>query len=233
MEKIIAILMGLLILNSCALPGNDVDIKTLYKRDLVMEINGRVFHGTAAPIRSDKYKIHIYAKGDLDLFTFETCHREESTESAWNVVKRQGLFKRKVKKKRELEFTYSPTELERTQCSVLLGGYEAKKGRHSWAFIDFQDKKLPLYGTSVCNGKSILNPTVSVCQAKTGLIQLMKFSEPVTGDCEDGCGLTKSTGKDFYIDTARGHCACMFKSKDGRSHRLTTIGYDRILMRQK
>lgn len=232
MEKIVNLLLVLYICTSCALPKNAVDTSTLYKLDMVMDINGKVFHGTAAPTRSDSYKIHIYAKGDLDLFTLETCHREEATESAWNVVDKKGFFKRKVTNKREVIFTFKPNDLEKDMCSVMLGGYEMTKGRHSWAFIDFQDKARSIYGTSLCNGKIVGNPSVSVCQSKVGLVQKISFSEDVIGACDDGCGLTKQMGKEFFIDTAKGYCACLFKAKDGRTHRLTTIGYDKILMRQ-
>ncbi len=231
MDKIILIA---LFISSCISIPDKIEDNTLYRRDMVVEINGKVFQGTATPPKSDIYAIHVYTKGELDLFTLETCHREDVTEKAWNIIKRKGLFRRKIEIKNELEFTFTPTEIEKTDCPILLGGFEQKKGRHSWAFVDPQEDREPLTATSSCNGTIQQNPTVTACQTKAGLIQSIQFDMEVVGSCEDGCNLPKSTGKKFEWATGKGRCACMFVVKGSdRYHRLTTIGYDRVLLREE
>lgn len=207
----------------------------IYRRDMAINVDGVIYDGVGVLPARDVYKIHVQAQGNLDLFTFETCHREEVTEKAWNVegTERWLFFKRKIEKKREVKLEFRATPLEKDYCPIILGGYEEKGGRHSWAFLDVQTKEAKLAAELSCNGEFRPSYGVSVCQAKAGLVQSIKFLVPVKVNPSAECDLGKSEGDFFEFAISRGQCVYAFKSADGQIHRLTTIGYDQVKVRNQ
>lgn len=231
-------LLLLLLTISCTTPFTVPDKapglspETFYKRDMIIEYDDVEYEGVAVLPMKAKYSFHLYAQGDLDLFTFTTCHREETAEDASNVTKR-GLFWRKIEKKREIKLEYTPNDIEKTGgCPVYLGGFEKEKGRHSWGLIDFATPEATLPALIKCNGKSVQSQGVSICQARNGLLQSITFALPVRVLPRSGCELGKQDGTHFEFAIQKGQCVYAFVTMEGRIHRLTTLGYEAVPIRK-
>jgi len=194
---------------------------SLYKKDMEVCVDGLCAEGLlVAPMR-ESYKISTKSKGVLDLFTFATCHREEtSTEfsSGWF-----GLGGSK-----EFEGHYIPQKYVEAgiYCPIYLGGYN-KKGMNSWGFIDFETPEATLKAVVICNGKTVGYNGVSVCQSKAGLMQAIAFQEPVTSNCV----IKVDKVKNIDFEMPKGEHVCAFLGESGRLHRLTLFGYEKILIR--
>jgi len=225
-----------LALNSgCNTQSNpNISNEIFYKRDMILEVNGMKGEGVLVVPHASSNAFYVTARGDLDLFTFTTCHREETTEDAGNINERVGwVFKRTITKKREIKFNYIPSPIEAEGgCPVLLGGYEELKGRHSWGMVDFETPDATLPAVLACNGQVIKANGVSICQARVGLIQTITFATEVKVSPAPGCELGKIAGAKFEFETPRGQCVFAFISPDARIHRLTTLGYEQVLIRK-
>lgn len=233
------IILLLIFIASCeeTVPRQNLKAEIFYKRDMIVKVNGQVFEGAAVLKKAPKYSFHVEARGDLDLFVMTSCHKEESKESAWNVQTeiKTGLFgwgRKKIDKKREVKFDFHPTPLEADgDCAVELGGYELEKGRHSWAFIDFESENYKLPAFVECNGRAYNSKGVTVCQARSGLAQRITFKKPVDIASND-CGI-EGSGKSFEFGIKRGKCAVIFGHKESKTfHKLTLLGYEKILIRE-
>lgn len=217
-------------LAACISVPQKLDPKVFYKRDMQLKVNGHQGEGVVVAPHAAQYQVAVEAAGSLDLFTFTTCHREQTKENAGE----RGWFSDRTKR----EFTFMPTTLESNEfsCPAQLGGYERKKGRHSWGFIEFESPKLTLPALVNCNGSSHNARGVSVCQSKIGLIQEIVFSEPVLWSENNSClKLESKDSKTFRFKMPKGSCVFRFLAKDGdkeKWHRLTTIGYEKILIRE-
>lgn len=232
--KNLAILIFFLIFSlSCSKEYSSVNPETVYKKDISVIFEGKEFVGMAVLPGQASYDLHIKAKGDLDLFTFTNCHREEVSEDAWNVqeTKRTFIFKKQVDKKKEIKLTFRPTELEKDgPCPIFVAGYEESKGRHSWAFIDFENEENRLISEVQCNGETKMFTGVSVCQARAGLLQRIKFS--VNVKTSPDCPIRIINDFEYEIEIPLGECVYTFMSESGETHRLTTFGYEQVLIRK-
>lgn len=219
----------LFVLTSCSSVSQKLDPSRFYKRDMEITINGLKAEGALVVPKAQSYKFNIKSQGRLDLFTFTTCHREQTKEKAGE----RGWFA--DKKRRKFEFFPVPIEANPLACPVELGGYEQKKGRHSWGFIDFEHPDLTLTAELSCNGDKRKVKGVSVCQAKKGLIQEIVFAQPVIVAEKNVCIILKSKDdKTFRFKMPKGRCLFRFLTKTGdkKWHRLTTLGYEKILVRE-
>ena len=206
---------------SCASVSQKLDPNVFYKRDIQISINGKKAIGAVVVPRAESYHFEIKTPGRLDLFTLTTCHREETFEALSTKV-------------RSFDFKPISIELGQLACPVHLGGYEKIRGRHSWAFIDFEHPSLLLRAEIKCNGVQRNTSGVSLCQAKVGLIQEIKFKQPVIWPKKLTCiELSSDDEKTFRFKMPRGECTSRFLSKTGKKlwHRFTTLGYEKILIR--
>jgi len=198
----------------------DLSNVTVYKRDMQICLNGKCAEGVIVAPRKSKYEFRIKAHGRLELFTFATCHREETTS--------KHSRRRWFKDNRTVSGTYIPVSgIEDGHCPVYIGGYN-HKNRNSWAFADFEDPEYTISAKVNCNGSSGEFNGVSVCQSRAGLIQTIEFPEVVT---VDACGI-KGKARKFTYKIQSGECGVAFFGANSM-HRLTTIGYDKILLRKK
>ena len=209
-----------------------------YKRDMIIHVNGQEGIGTLVAGQADKYLFHIEASGELDLFTFKSCHREWSKQKAWNVetYKRQLFWKKKIVHKKQIKFEIELTELEKSRyCPVLMVGVERIGGRHSWGFVDFISKVETLPATLYCNGEKLEVKGVSICQTKNGLKQKITFKNEVSVVEKPGCAkMQTSDNKSFFWETTLKECPYPFvENGSGEVHRLTTIGYESIFIRKE
>jgi hypothetical protein len=223
--KSIILILSVFILSSCAV-NQVLTEKSVYMHDMKIEVNGHKGVGTLVVPMSSLISVKVRAKGKLDLFVWSTCARNISAEAAFD----EGMFSSKY----ETSFEYRPSVLERTDCAVQLEGYEKIKGRHSWAFIDFEDGTSTLPATITCNGQTYTSKGVTVCQSKKGIRQQVTFAAPVLVGAQDGCPLPFTEDeKTFYVEIGKGACRYNFLEKEGeRNHRITTIGYDEVLLRE-
>lgn len=210
---------------SCTSVPQELKKDVFYPRDMTVELEGgHVYPGWGVLPYQDSYKLKVWAKGNLDLFAFTTCHRERIIENAGQ----KGLFGNK----RYVEQTFAPNKNMELQnyCPIALAGYEKGQGRHSWAFFDIETPDAKLPANVECNGWMIRTNGVSVCQARSGLLQKIVFPEEVLASSK--CALPKKQGKEFVFPLSVGECVYAFKEKNGtRLHRLTTLGYEEILIR--
>jgi len=230
------LLLPMLFLMGCAtIPNQQLDPGTFYKRDMQITVNGVTREGVLVAPRKSSYAFDVVAKGDLDLFTFETCHREEEQEDAGT----RGIFGI-ITNKRETKGTYVPAApIETTgSCVVRLGGYERTQGRHSWAMIDFEDTDATLPAQVLCNGENYHSNGVTVCQSKQGLIEQIAFPVETVVKGSDACPMPQAPdGKTYQFKMPPRECVYAFTEVaplgKQRRHRLTTLGYSAILIRGK
>jgi hypothetical protein len=229
--SVILIFILALILGGCAASSQQLNPAVLYKRDMLVTVNGFQGDGVLVAPKADSYTMQIDAQGKLDLFTLTTCHREQTREKAGE----KGWFKDKSRV--ALEFIPVPgIESGGFACPLELGGYEQVKGRHSWALIDFEDPGTDLPAKLKCNGSESNTRGVSICQSRQGLVQEITFSEPVLAAEKGVCAPMKASadGKRFQFEMPKGQCTFRFLTRSGaeRWHRLTTFGYEQILIRE-
>lgn len=212
--------LSLVLTLGCASPGQVLNPSLFYKRDMKINMDGTTGDGVLVVPSLKRHNFVAYAKSEMSLYTFTTCHREVALENMPKEV--GGYFVPAV----GLEDTGS--------CPVEIGGYDKKGGRHSWAFIDFQTPESTLPARLKCNGESVETTGVSVCQSRAGLIQRIEFAKEVV-TATSACGkLTSVDGKVFEFPLVKGQCVYAFKEKEsGKFHRLTALGYESILLRDQ
>ena len=225
---LLAIVFAILCASCTDTDFQEINVNKHYKRDMTIFINGQKHYGMAVAKPSHSYKLKIHAKGKLDLLTIASCHREVVKEHAGE----GGLFGDRKKAK----FRYNPIEGIETvyPCPLRINGYEEQKQRHSQAFIDFESYKFNLRAVLSCNGRITGVKGVSVCQARAGLIQEIKFISPVNTAFDDDCSIPIPNDKmRFQFKIPEGQCAFVFEDmQTGELHRLTTYGYNDILLRK-
>ena len=204
------------------------DTSVLYKRDVRIMFEGQEYYGTAVLPARDKYDLELTFAGELDLFTFRSCHREVTQEDAGGG--------RIFGKRNKVSYSYQPVvPLETTgSCLAEVEGHEVNKGRHSWGIIDFETKLETLPALTICNGVRKQYKGVSICQSLAGLVQNIVFTRPVYGLTTDDCPVVSSKDSmSFEITQGKGRCVYSFQTiKDPREwHRYTSFGYDSILVR--
>lgn len=221
----ISLIIGLFLLNACQTPKADekLDPDVVYKRDIELTINGKKTVGMAVAPAKEAYTIGVKAIGKLDLFTFTNCHREMAQQLTTNET--------------TVNFTPIPG-LEDKNCSVNLAGYEKERGRHAWGFIEFESPDYTIVATLKCNGVVSVTSGVSVCQSLNGLFQQIEFSVPVIVGTKGQCPPIQEPAdfKTYRFPITKGQCSYVFLEKDknsNRMHRLTTIGYEKIIYRDK
>lgn len=215
-----AALSVLLCFAACTTPTQVVNPNIFYRRDIQLDVNGVTGSGVLVAIPASKYTIKGVSYGVMDLVTLTTCHREV-------VLEDQGDHF-------EYAFTPMPGIEDVGACGMQLGGYDKKHGRHTWGKIEFKGPDATLEATLTCNGsKSIVSGT-SICQGLHGTEQWIEFNVPVKNapDLAIGCGMAASTdGKKFVFQLNIGECIFAFVSEDKKVHRLTTLGYESILLK--
>jgi hypothetical protein len=231
---ILTILM-LLALTRCAqVPV--LDRQTYYKRDMQVQINDVQGSGVAVAPRAPSYDIVITSLDDMDLLQISSCARDVDIP---NAIKSQngiqGLWK---KSKRSYEFTYTPGRIEQMSgCPLKLGGYNKAEGQHSWGYIEFEETGFKLDAGISCNGAAdYTSPGVSVCQTLENLYAEIWFAPEVVLSTKtlDRCKIDSPADKrHFTFQVKPKECIYDFMETKVpyRRHRLTTIGYEAVPIR--
>ena len=221
-------------------PQQVLSTDAIYKRDMIITVNGVTEEGVLVVQNQPVNKFHVTSRGDLDMFSLNSCAGEETKEKAWNVTEtvKSGLFgwgSKKIDKKREVTFDYSHPDYiqDPAGCPVQLAGFDMK-GKHSWGFVDFKRPTDTLPGKIGCNGTSKDFEGVAACQARTGLLQVLEFSEQVMVSPDKGCEIGVPKGGKFQFPMPKGICVYRFETvkEPIKVGRVTLIGYDNILIRE-
>ena len=219
LRGLLPLLLGVLVTlcASCASVTQKLTPETFYQRDVDLVINGLHGVGTLVVPMAPKYDIQITTAGKSDVFVFSTCHREEKGENLGGRV----------------HWTYVPSVLEsQGGCPASIGSY-SKDGRHAWAYIDFFTPEATLEADVACNGQIYHSKGVTVCQAKTGLTEEIRFAEDTRVMPDPGCELGTAGPRVFDFPIRHGICVYAFMGQvSGKVHRLTTLGYSGVLVRQ-
>ena len=206
---------------------------------MLVTVNGKTYVGMGVLPKADNYVFQVEARGDLDLFTMETCSRYGSKEKAWNVQKKVscgflGWGKCKIDEKRKVNFNYKRTglELRRKSCVMRMEGLEKIKGRHSTALFDFESDDAILPALVDCNGFETEFNGVSYCELKHGLYMSIQFPAEVIAASK--CNLNKEKSNYFEIRLDKGDCVYKFRElgNDKREHRLVTYGFEQVPIRE-
>ncbi len=243
-------LIGIALLASgCFTPRPKLDPNINYQRDLRFKVetwddnkgayrNVYKFDGVGLAIKANKYKITLYPpKGSrVDMLTATSCHREFKQADP----KTDGWFSKGY------SFEYDPAENIETRksCPLDFGSYEKKGGRHGCGMLVLDTIRdnvtKPLLAKIKCNGevyqsnRGQLSGSVSVCQAKAGVIQKIKFDIKVDMEAIQGCKIkVPDNGKDFMYIMPEADCVLYFCDwfDDKRCHKHVTYGYDYIPIR--
>lgn len=203
-------------------PRQDLDPQKVYAHDIQLTVNGIQGQGIMVVPKAESYTISGISRGSADLLTITTCHRDVALYPGKN----------------KFEYIYQPSEsLEaRGGCPLHIGAYD-KKGQHAWAIVDFEDDEAKLPGFLKCNGYGKTWDGVSICQSRQTLVQFIEFKVPVRTSPSSNCpmpGSVDGKGMRFEFPIVRGECVYAFMEQGGahRIHRLTTIGYESVLLRE-
>lgn len=215
-----------ILLSGCSSVQQQLEPNVFYKRDTVIGVNGQEYEGVVVIPNAASYELTIKPKGDIDLMLIRSCHREASFEKL-----SPGWFG-----KNQFKYTYIPQNALETNrvCPLRIDIYESKKGRHSWAFLDFEHPQYQVQAMLSCNGKDQNIRGVGVCQAGEGLVQRLRFMEPIrfAPPMPETCAKPKKVGDAYEFEISKGECLYHFDTQDRRLGRVTFIGYEGVLVRE-
>ena len=124
-------------------------------------------------------------------------------------------------------------------CPIKVTGLDTK-GKHSWAYIALETRDATLPATVKCNGREYKSNGVTLCQSSEGLKQSIYFDVPVYFMPEKHpnkiCSSIKYkvvADKKIFYNIPNRECTYYIREKNAaRSHRLITIGYEDLLLRE-
>jgi hypothetical protein len=200
--------------------SQSLDPKAFYKRDMLVAMDGVSGEGVLVVPQGKRHDFSVIARAPMGLYTFNSCHREVALQNMPKTVAGYFVPKEGIE--------------DQPGCMVEFGGYDSGSGQHSWALVDFEDTKTTLPHTMKCNGDVIASKGVTICQSRAGLIQQIEFPVKVVVAAEAGCQKLESADRQtFQFPISRGRCVYRFEEIDGkRQARLTSVGYESILLRK-
>jgi len=182
----------------------------------------------------DNYELEVAPKKEenVDRVVFATCHRTMPfyTEELPNVD--LPFFKTVFgKRKRGKRWSYAPTpEIEDTgDCDLYIYALDFESEDHAWGVLRIQNPKYNLGARLFCNGDGGRTyDGVSVCDAKAGTYQQVKFDAPVQIRVRPGeCPIPERNDSDYYKwKVEKGKCAYLVTAEDGRAHSMLVFGWE-------
>lgn len=203
-----------LFISCCSSTGESLlDVKASYLKDVCINEKTAPIEGFGVLPPQDEYFIDFKFKTDPEILRLSNCHRDVVL---YNVNKKYT-------------FHYKPNPMIETGSCLLQITALDSKGRHQFGALSFQTKDESLEAVLYCNGSYVRSLGASVCQAKEGTTQVVRFLDDVMYKEADGCKLVRIDSKSFEITTHKDYCLYMFKDEKGRIHKLTTYGYTDII----
>ena len=215
----------------CATVYQQLETGKLYKRDATVTINGRNYLGVVTVPKAPFYDFIVAPPGAIDLLILRTCHREYVAEKVDPGFLGIGGGKFRY------HFVPVPGIEDVRVCPLRIDFFEsAGEGRHSWAFIDFEQPDLgyTINAKLTCNGEVNIIRGVATCQNKVGLVQRLEVSEPIqfAPPMPESCAMPKRNGAAYEFTLSAGECLYHFRTQDNRLGRITFIGYTGVLIRE-
>lgn len=208
--------------------------------DLKVAINGKTYLGWGVVPAASKYDVTVYPSASNNRIQWRTCDRE-------NVIDKNDdsggwlsdLFGSSSPSSYSFSFVPDPSLDQKHHCPLEIDVVNADKNANGFAVFEFKDKR-PEYtvGASLtCNGVAIPGLIgVGMCESAVGLMQRIVFDQPVQfGDPEPQCNTMKDIeGKHLVFEFAMplDKCQFNFRSKDQKSFRLFTHGYNDVPVRK-
>lgn len=221
--KLFLLLFLLLSFFSCSSTPQKLDPVKNYKLDLFIQNKDISFEGIGVLKKKELYTIELEASEKIDILSFRTCSREAIVEDP-----RRGISRKKYL------INYRPNEIElEGNCSAIISTFNDKL-YYSVAMIDFEDDFFKLPAELICGSLTQTFNGVSVCQERVSSIVRIKFDSEVLTSPDKGCELESGNrGKIFQFNIKSGYCTYDFidVKNQSRIHKLTTYGYDEIIMR--
>ena len=212
----------------CATITGDIKspLNAVFKRELEVKVNGKVYSGTGVLPKSERYTMVITSRVDVDKFSVTSCHRDFEINNAIDVTW--------IKPKRSYEFIYEPVKgiEDEGSCIVKIAAFNKGKAANSFAMFEFEDTFYQLPAKVNCNGDSKQYGGVSFCQAKDGLVQTITFEKEVKIDNTDpNCKpyeMKTSDNKTFEFQMPLGECVFTARELVGEKkfHRHMNFGYN-------
>lgn len=218
-----ALILLMLFLSGCSSVVQKLDDTKTYRYDIRFEVTPegqKTLKGEGALIvpKSSRYQIKGRFPGDADLLIIQSCHRDENIEKVGD----------------DYKYEYIPLKGMEDDPACPLNIYAFnKEGQHSFGYIDFEEPT-GAKAKIKCNGEVLHYNSVSFCQSKAGLEQEISFEKPVNVAMQKGCEIPLPADKmNFRFNIPLGDCQYNFKQIGADLyHRLTTRGYDQILIRK-
>lgn len=205
-----------LLLYGCA-TGGGIPVDETFKKDVYMEINGKVGEGMMVVEKSKSFKVALKFGAKIELIKIRSCHQEHE-------FKKKGFFG-----KRNHKFTLKRNPKENVgYCPLHIGVFDIN-GRHQWSFVDTRNETLEAF--LECNGGSSFEKGVSNCQSRTDLVQWVTFKSSVKALSPTDCDIEKLSGTEYSFYMPNGLCYFIFYDPISREyHRLNTFGYRDIML---
>jgi hypothetical protein len=203
----------LMLIASCTTPL--LDPKKLYKKNMLLEVNGVQAVGVLVAEMGSVYTIRADFKKKISRIKVDTCHRNYDKN---DIGKEWEYFYKKI------------GGIENSgMCKMKITALN-DTGVNSWGLIEFKNESdHNLEAVLKCNGTASEVSGVSICQAKAGLRQSITFKTPTYADTQEECSkLFTYDEKTYYFDMDHGSCVFLFKA-GSKYHRLRTFGYDEVL----
>lgn len=198
-------------LASCSSPVDSARPQAEVRASLSFSVDGIAYQSWAVVPRKTSQRIAVQVPTNAARLLFRTCHREE-------------IYSSPV---RDWSTLFVPVQfLENWGSCLATISIITQKGNLLLGFVDFASNET-LPAVSYCNGgRNNSTGGASFCQAREGLTQKITFEQTdVQGEGGNGCPSLVKDGFGFQYTIARGLCIYAFRSKDGKTHRLTTRGY--------
>lgn len=146
-----------------------------YELTLKLNLDGVDSHGIAMASAARDHTIKITSRYDINYFIAQTCHRWEKKEDIID----QGWFP--DTKMWSYGYSAAPTIEDTGDCPMRVCVYSKTVGAPpvECAVVDNMNARYTLEAQNICNGSFPWNHGKSICHTKAGLIERVKFKEPV------------------------------------------------------
>lgn len=218
-------MLVLFFLLGCAQYQQELSNKVIYKNDMQIELDGVKYNGNAVIPLKTEYKFTFKSISKMDMLIFTSCHRDVNIENAG------GHFSPK-----EADFIYRPIyPIETRYCPIKIAAIN-QEGKNTFGQMDIIDSSVSLPAKLTCNGDKSMVNGASFCESLYGLKQMIEFPVEVviSGNNKRCTELVSGDKKQFIFDISMGDCVynIMEILPPNREHRLTTKGYQQIILRE-
>lgn len=248
MRHLLLFLFSIQVLGCSTLQGflfpnkSDKSTEFAWEKDLRMQVNDKVYFGTAVVKDAEQYQILIFPPyKEISRLQWRTCHRGGAVKDA--VKNSRWSFKDLFRKKEKIKYfplPFSPRDIERERaCSLKFEALDKSQKAMAFGMIAFPDLRpwFNVPATVECNGKvDVYFDGTSLCQAPAGAITRVSFSGEIYMDPRENakCPPFKEIKEGvFEFKMPVDECIYNFRkpqeheSGNLRAHKFITFGYQK------